>query len=292
MKKTSFAKKLQQYAETALILDTETTGLDPDDEVIEIALIDMQGNTLLNTTVKPSRPYGKDNEAAKIHGIPYESLLHSPSWPDVQEQLLNQTRGRPILIYNAAFDTRLMNQSAYLHDYYEVEYNAVCMMKLYSEWFALHTRSERRRHRLIHAAEYCGVAVKNAHRALDDCLTTLGVFRHMLGNSAALQDDYLRRTQRIKTEANPNGHLSGHTVVITGDLSRPRAEIQQLAADAGCKCTTSVSPKTTILLLGTPDLKATKGKASSKEQRARELQAAGHPIRILNEAEFMQLLQK
>ncbi|MFC3873287.1 exonuclease domain-containing protein [Neisseria musculi] len=284
------AKKLTQYAQNAVFLDTETTGLDKDSEIIEIAAIDINGEILLNTTVKPTQAFSDSNEAYQVHGIAYSELLHSPSWPQVQDQLLNIIAGRPLLIYNADFDTRLMNQTAYIHQYYEVEYNAVCMMKLYSEWHAAYTQEPKKRHRLIHAAEYCGVTVNNAHRALADCMTTLAIFRHMLANCDKLFDlnSYKQRNKRIKTVANEQGRLFGQTVVITGDLSRPRAEIQQIAADAGCRCTSSVSPKTTILVLGESDMAA----PSSKEKRARELQAEGHPIQILSEAEFMALLDE
>ena len=287
------ARELAAYAENGVILDTETTGLGSNDEVIEIAVIDTIGNILLNTTVKPSRPYGDDNEAVTVHGIRYSELLDAPSWPQVQEQLINIAAKRPILIYNADFDIRLMQQSAVLHGCARAEYRAGCMMKLYSQWYAVRHHETPRRHRLVQAAADCGVRVTNAHRALADCLTTLGVFRYMLDNSSHLtvDNDYKTRNQRTNTKANPHGHLYGHTVVFSGDLSRPRPEIQQMAADAGCRCPASVSPKTTILVLGATDLSAVKNGISSKERRARELQAAGHPILILNEAEFMQMLQ-
>lgn len=285
-------QQLQSYAYNTVILDTETTGLDDGAEIIEIAVIDTQGYVLLNTLVKPSRPFNDFNEAAQIHGIRYAELENAPSWPQVQERLLEIIRDKTILIYNAAFDTRLMNQSARAHGGGSIEYPAVCLMQLYSKWFARQYGGSIRRHRQVEAAAHCGVDTGRAHRALDDCRTALGIWRYMRANCAATAD-YQERTQRAKTTANPNGHLYGETVVITGDLSRPRAEIQQMAADAGCRCTASVSPKTTILLLGETDLTATRGQAmSSKERKARELQAQGSPIRILNEQEFMALLNQ
>lgn len=285
------AEKLTQYAQNTVFLDTETTGLDKDAEIIEIAAIDINGKILLNTTVKPSKAFSDDNEAYQVHGIAYSELQNSPPWPQIQKQLSAVISNRPLLIYNAAFDTRLINQTARIHQCGEMELNAVCMMKLYSEWHAAYTQQPKKQHRLTHAAEYCGVTVNNAHRALADCLTTLGVFRHMLANSSQLVD--LKKTKEKQRKqrnpaANEEGRLHGHTVVITGDLSRPRGEMKQIAADAGCRCTSSVSPKTTILILGQSDTAA----PSSKEKRARELQAAGHPIQILSEAEFMALLNE
>src|SRR5207249_12089207 len=48
----TWARQVVEESET-LILDTETTGLDDDDEVIQLAIIDMQGNVLLDTLAKP-----------------------------------------------------------------------------------------------------------------------------------------------------------------------------------------------------------------------------------------------
>ena len=54
-------------AANALILDTETTGLGDDAEVVELAVIDCAGAVLLDTLVRPSGPVPA--EAAAIHGI-------------------------------------------------------------------------------------------------------------------------------------------------------------------------------------------------------------------------------
>lgn len=50
-----------------VILDTETTGLDEHDEIVEVAVIDMSGKVLLNTLVNPIQPI--PYEATQIHGI-------------------------------------------------------------------------------------------------------------------------------------------------------------------------------------------------------------------------------
>lgn len=51
----------------ALILDTETTGLEAHDEVIQLAIVDMRGNVVLQSLVRPTVPVG--TEARAIHGI-------------------------------------------------------------------------------------------------------------------------------------------------------------------------------------------------------------------------------
>ena len=49
----TWARQVVETGET-LILDTETTGLDAHDEVIQLGIVDMHGNVLLDTLVRPT----------------------------------------------------------------------------------------------------------------------------------------------------------------------------------------------------------------------------------------------
>lgn len=53
-----------------IILDTETTGLDNTAEIVEISVINDQGEVLLDTLIKPTKPIPGD--ATAIHGITNE----------------------------------------------------------------------------------------------------------------------------------------------------------------------------------------------------------------------------
>mgnify|MGYP006445668973 CR=1 FL=1 len=64
-----------------VVLDTETTGLDHGDEIVEIAVVDAEGRTLLDERIRPSVPISP--EAQAIHGITMESLADAPQWPDI-----------------------------------------------------------------------------------------------------------------------------------------------------------------------------------------------------------------
>lgn len=93
----------------ALILDTETTGLDIWAEVCSVALIDLAGATLLDTLVRPTRPIPES--ARRIHGITDEQVATAPTFPEVWTALQPLLSRRPVLIFNADFDTRLLMQS-------------------------------------------------------------------------------------------------------------------------------------------------------------------------------------
>lgn len=65
--KYSISLLAQQWLDdNRLFIDTETTGLGDDAEIVEICIIDSHGFILLNTLVKPTKPI--PDEAIAIHG--------------------------------------------------------------------------------------------------------------------------------------------------------------------------------------------------------------------------------
>src|SRR5690606_105710 len=97
--------------EDFVILDTETTGLSDDDEIIEIAIIDRNGHVLLNTLIKPINPISE--QAKEIHGISNEDVKNAPYWKEVWKHVLSIIEGKKILIYNAEFDLKMIRNSCY-----------------------------------------------------------------------------------------------------------------------------------------------------------------------------------
>jgi DNA polymerase III subunit epsilon len=91
-----------------IFLDTETTGLSPDngDRLIEIGCLEMinrrmTGNNL-HLYVNPERP--SSEEALKVHGITDEFLADKPRFDDIADQLMAYLAGAEVIIHNAAFD--------------------------------------------------------------------------------------------------------------------------------------------------------------------------------------------
>lgn len=93
-----------------LILDTETTGLGEDAEIVEITVIDHEGQPLMNTLVKPARGSIPD-EVINIHGITNEMVADAPMWADINDEFMRLIAGRTVVMYNAAYDSRLVMQS-------------------------------------------------------------------------------------------------------------------------------------------------------------------------------------
>ena len=85
-----------------VFLDTETTGLyPPRDKIVEIAIVDGNGEVLLNTLVDPKREI--PNEVIRIHGIDNEMVKGSPTIEDLEPQLIEIVRGKKLIVYNLNF---------------------------------------------------------------------------------------------------------------------------------------------------------------------------------------------
>lgn len=164
------------------ILDTETTGLGPDAEIIELALLDSRGVPLLDTLVKPlgSIPDG----ATRVHGITDADVADAPSFPTVAAMLARLLAGRAALIYNAAYDLRLLRQSAARHGLALPRFAAECVMLRYAEYWGEPGRDGYRWQRLEAARARHGIP-GGAHRARDDGRAVLDLLRVMAGGQPA-----------------------------------------------------------------------------------------------------------
>lgn len=166
--------------DNAIIIDTETTGLDRTDEIVEISAIDCEGNVLMDTLVRPVGEIGAQAQA--IHGISHEQTQRAPSFNQVLGNLINICRGRTVVMYNASFDARMIHQSAAHHRTEAPNFSPHCAMNNYArfhgEWDS--RREQWKWQSLAKAADQMGVTVKgNAHRALTDCQTTLALIKAM-----------------------------------------------------------------------------------------------------------------
>ncbi len=166
--------------EKPVYLDTETTGLERDDEIVEIAIVDHEGNTLIDTLVRPNRPI--PTTATRINGISNEMVKLARPWPILWPQIRSVLAGRLVVIYNAEFDLRMMQQShAQYRQPWRENINALCAMKLYAqyrgEWDP--TRRAYRNYKLDVARQQCGLALPNSHRAMADAQLARALFHYM-----------------------------------------------------------------------------------------------------------------
>lgn len=101
--------------DNAVIVDTETTGLETDDEIIEIAIIDMSGAVLYDSLVKPL--FAEVSEGAlRVNPLfRVDSLDMAPSWDEVLPEIERILENKTVIAYNAKFDSRLIRQTCRIH---------------------------------------------------------------------------------------------------------------------------------------------------------------------------------
>jgi DNA polymerase III subunit epsilon len=170
----------QALSKNPVFLDAETTGLSQTDVVIEIGVVDLEGQTLYESLVRPSIPIPV--EASAIHGISDAMVANAPSWKAVWEALYPVLHGRTIGIYNKAFDLRLLQQThqRYWMDWTLDEHSFFCVMELYAAFYgAFSTRGGYRLHKLEAAGAACGIPLPNSHRAVDDARLTAALFKYI-----------------------------------------------------------------------------------------------------------------
>ncbi|HWO99146.1 MAG TPA: DNA polymerase III subunit epsilon [Methylococcus sp.] len=97
-----------------IVLDTETTGLDPQagHRIIEIGCIELLNRKMtqnrFHVYLNPEREI--DAGAAEVHGLNYEFLIDKPRFADIVDDFLAFIRGTELIIHNAAFDVAFLDR--------------------------------------------------------------------------------------------------------------------------------------------------------------------------------------
>ena len=98
--------------ERLIVLDTETTGIRPEEghRIIEIGAVQILNREITNTEfhkyVQPNRPVG---DSVNIHGITDKFLINKPQFDKVSNELLSFIKGATLIIHNAPFDLGFLN---------------------------------------------------------------------------------------------------------------------------------------------------------------------------------------
>jgi DNA polymerase-3 subunit epsilon len=96
-----------------IVLDTETTGLEPENghRIIELACLELSGRRPtgrhFHRFVNPERDI--DIGATQVHGMTAEDLQDKPKFCDIADEFLEFVSGCELLIHNAPFDVAFLN---------------------------------------------------------------------------------------------------------------------------------------------------------------------------------------
>jgi DNA polymerase-3 subunit epsilon len=96
-----------------IVLDTETTGIDPQDghRLVEIGCLELENyvptGRILHLYLNPEREVPAEAEA--VHGLSTKFLKDKPLFAEVYTELLDFIDGAPMVIHNAEFDIKFLN---------------------------------------------------------------------------------------------------------------------------------------------------------------------------------------
>lgn len=259
-----------------LFVDTETTGLGRDDEIVELCILDHQGQILFNRLIKPKTRISE--EASRVSGIAHEMLKDECPLPTHWVELEQIIRGRTLVAWNAQFDARLFEQSAKKHKLALPDISWQCAMKRYANGGMV---------KLSKAAKDLSISPpKPLHRAHADAQLCFEVVRQMEEHGVPAKTRKVRApsSKPGALKGNPEGPLFGEVAVLTGEFQTSKADHAHFVAQTGCSVAQSVTKKTTVLIVG--DARFSRGERSGKWTRAEELIEQGYSIRIMSESEF------
>lgn len=197
-----------------VVVDTETTGLDPRQghRIIELAALELDGRKVslrrFHRYLNPEREI--DAGAAAIHGLTYERLQNEAKFADIVSGFLEFIEGAELIIHNAPFDMSFINRELELLELPPLQNAVTDTLKLARE---MHPGKKNSLDALCSRYE-----IDNAHRTLHGALLDTELlaevyFAMTRGQESLLGDD------RAPTTRQP--------AVLSTDAARPRLRVLQ-----------------------------------------------------------------
>ncbi len=164
-----------------LILDSETTGINDTDEVIELGVIDCDGNIIMEQRINPVKRRISP-KAQEIGHITLKDLKGKPNMLQAWQEFAPKINGRMIIAYNTAFDIRMLVQSLAKHNFpintdkslrFKTEDAMLKYAQYVGEW--AEWKQEYKWQKLPHPAG----SEQDAHTAIGDCKATLALIKRM-----------------------------------------------------------------------------------------------------------------
>jgi DNA polymerase III epsilon subunit-like protein len=156
-------------SEEIVFIDTETTGLGglPHDKIVEIAIVNYNGDILFHSLINPERSIGF---TTYIHGITDEMVQEAPTFEECWEDIKGILKGKHIIIFNAAFDSR------FFPDQLSCANQISCAMAGFQRVYRAGGGNSRK-YNLRFATDHIGYSWEGEHhRALADTLAARAVW--------------------------------------------------------------------------------------------------------------------
>lgn len=295
----SKGKSLLSFPDDYVVIDLETTGLDPNfDEIIEVAGVKYSSEQEVGRFQSLVNPgFNIDTFITELTGISNEMLATAPVLSSVLPYFLDFIGQDIVIGHNVNFDVNFLYDNAQYLSLPAFSNNFVDTMRLSRRLY-----KDMENHKLSTLVSYLGVAESVEHRALSDCISTHQCFlrmkQYVQTNNVSLIADWEHFNSLSKTivpetdEFNPDSPIYGMSFAFTGKLERmTRREAMQAIANAGGICCDGVIASTNYLVLGNNDYcKSIKGGKSAKQKKAEKMRLSGCDIVIISEDTFYDML--
>lgn len=156
-----------------LVLDLVTTGDKAKSEIIEIAIIDAYGRTLLDQLVTPKAHSPKSNDNGLQIGPPM--LKSTPTWPQIVETVAALVKDRPVIAYDVELDMQVLRRTCENWSIAPIAVDRHCAMLAYASHRGIADparRGEYLQHTLADAVAHEGIAPPQDQRALSGARIT------------------------------------------------------------------------------------------------------------------------
>ena len=174
---------LNNHQGDAVIIDTETTGLGEEDQIVQIGIIDLAGNVLLDALIKPTIPIPP--AAIAVHHIDDIAVARALPYTALHPAINRLLRNAYVITYNAVYDKRMLEQTQRAHGYGVADNIQAkiwdCAMLAYARFWGDYNdyRGSYRWQKLTIACEQQGIQVVGAHGAVGDCRMTLALIKRL-----------------------------------------------------------------------------------------------------------------
>lgn len=176
----------------AIVVDTETTGLPGNyvQEVLSLAITDLDGNVLFNELIKPTQRK-RWTEAQKIHGIKPSDVKDKQTLAEHADVLSPIFKNASVIVgYNVKFDIDMLRSSGFSVP----NKPRFDVMRAYAN-----AHNGGRYVKLYECARHYGHTIENAHDALADTTATAKCCKALI-NEGALDDSSKKSTNRVVRE--------------------------------------------------------------------------------------------
>ena len=289
-------ESLVSLIDNYVVVDLETTGLSSSsDSIIEISAIRYENDTEISrfhSFVEYDAPL--PSFIVDLTGITDDMLADAPTINEVLPKFLDFVGYSVIVAHNANFDINFIYDKALEELDVKFTNNFIDTLRL-----ARKCDLPVENNKLGTLAQYFEIEQNEAHRATADCETTQAIYvklkEYLRANanekntSAKFTTHQSARSITTATDVNEekDADFEGKTFLFTGSMLRiSRENAMREVVKRGGIIKDGMSKKIDVLVNANPE-----GVITSKVQRALDMQAEGHPIKIVDEQTFIKMLE-